>query len=177
MEESYRGPQETEVTAAGAAGAGAILVGIGLALAYLLKKRGDHRVDIFWDVGLTIDAAGNVTQDPKRVDIDVTSVNPHAALWVRWNVTNESGSKLVDFEDFERRIEPGGASKDVAPFDVKRPGNRNPVRVQPGASRFAIKIDRDAVGEVRRGERHFYEYDIWLDRVKSEDPEIVIIRR
>lgn len=171
------GADEEAVASAQLAGAGAVLVGVGVVLAYLLGKRGGGgRVQYTYRADLLIEG-DCVRQEPKQIEIEVDEQNPNALYWVEWRISGAAGQKRwIAFEDFRREITPGGRDQAVTPLDLDYPGNRSP-KYLPDARPMRRKISKEAIREVGPHQTHTYKWDIWLDRHKSKDPEIAIIRR
>jgi hypothetical protein len=174
VEERFDRRNEEVLAGTAAAGVGAVLVGIGVALAYLLgKQRPDLRR--LPRAYITIEENGTISRY-EDLEIEVRENDPPAAVRVLWIVTNRGPRRILAFENFERRHD----SKKITPLESE-PGNRiRPIAEGAVNAVVRARIDRDAVADVLadpRRDRHEYKYDIWVDRVRQKDPEIAIIRR
>jgi hypothetical protein len=174
VEERFERRHEEVLAGTAVAGLGAVLVGIGVALAYLLGRRPkDH---ILWTAQMTLEEDGSVSRyDVLNVYVDRD--RPPRRQPVLWFVTNKGPERVLSFENFERLHD----RKKITPLE-KEPGQR--IRTIPSeAPAYPVPsaIDREAVAELladRDPNRpHKYKYDIWVDRVLQKDPEIAIIRR
>ena len=181
MEETFRDRDEELITNATAVGAGAVLIGVGVTLAYLLSKgRGRVFRSLTIPARLIIDG-DCVKQEPPRVEIEIDETQPNTIFFVEWTVSGDiSNRRWVSFEDFKRKIEfhsggGGSDSKSITPLELEH-GNRCAADLSINR-RFKRRIGRQAIRDVARGSTHIYKWDIWLDRQKSDDPEIAIIRR
>jgi hypothetical protein len=174
VEERSEERSEELISNAAVAGVGAVLVGVGVALAYLLghKRPRFRRIPRAY---LTIEENGTLSRYDD-LEIEVEEGDPPAAVPVMWIVTNRGPRRILAFENFERRHD----DKKITPLE-KEPDRR--IRsIPPGATNRIVvsQIDRDAVADVLgdgQRDRHEYKYDIWVDRVRQADPEIAIIRR
>ena len=182
MDERFAGRSEEVVSSAAVAGAGAVLVGVGIALAFLLGKRGgggggtsrrcEEDGQTAW---LTIAADGSASCTDIRLRLRDPD-DPTIPYFVRWCVTNRGREeRVIDLENFSRE-----ESDAVSPLD-HRDFNRRPWKVPGGAidRQFLIKISPKAIAELIESteDDHEYKYDVWVDRVRRLDPEIAIIRR
>jgi hypothetical protein len=181
VDERFDGHREEVLSSATVAGAGAVLVGVGVALAYLLSKRRHPTLRaITLDADLIVDANGCVKQDPERIEIEIDEANPNTVFFVRWSISGSgSNNRWVSFEDFKRKIQfqngSEGDSEPVTPLELEH-GNRCAHHVADTRV-MRRRIARQAIRDVARQSTHVYKWDVWLDRRKSADPEIAIIRR
>lgn len=174
MEETIERRDEIAVYKTTVTAAGAVLVGVGLALAYLLGKERPrfHRRPRAY---ITIEEDGTLSRCDD-LPIEVEADDRPAAVPVLWLVTNRGPRRILAFENFKRRHD----DRTVTPLD-REPGNRvRPIGANAVNAIVPSKIDRAAVADVLTDperDRHEYKYDIWVDRVRQADPEIAIIRR
>jgi hypothetical protein len=174
VKERFERHDDNTVSQTTLAAAGAVLVGVGLALAYLLGKK-EPRFRRLPRAYLTIEADGTLSRYDDLA-IEVEEGDPPAAVPVLWVVTNRGPRRILAFENFTRRHD----DQRITPLD-QEPGHRiRPIGANAVNAIVPSRIDRGAVADVladSQRDRHEYKYDIWVDRVRQADPEIAIIRR